>query len=114
MCVFLDRTIIMSTHHLDEAEVLSDRITFLDKGGLKCCGSPFYLKEKLGQGYKLTLTKKVFILAGLQHEIKKHEIIMEILYDLFKHSLWSDNPYFPSRRLVPVLLVNILALTNVE
>ncbi|KAM4558332.1 uncharacterized protein abca12 [Odontesthes bonariensis] len=54
-----DRTIIMSTHHLDEAEVLSDRIAFLEKGGLKCCGSPFYLKEKLGQGYKLTLTKKI-------------------------------------------------------
>uniref|UniRef100_A0A673B3D3 ATP-binding cassette, sub-family A (ABC1), member 12 n=1 Tax=Sphaeramia orbicularis TaxID=375764 RepID=A0A673B3D3_9TELE len=54
------RTIIMSTHHLDEAEVLSDRIAFLEKGGLKCCGSPFYLKDKLGQGYKLTITKKVF------------------------------------------------------
>lgn len=49
----------MSTHHLDEAEVLSDRVAFLERGGLKCCGSPFYLKEKLGQGYKLTLTKKV-------------------------------------------------------
>uniref|UniRef100_A0A3Q1F1V9 ATP-binding cassette, sub-family A (ABC1), member 12 n=1 Tax=Acanthochromis polyacanthus TaxID=80966 RepID=A0A3Q1F1V9_9TELE len=53
------RTIIMSTHHLDEAEVLSDRIAFLESGGLKCCGSPFYLKDKLGQGYKLTLTKKI-------------------------------------------------------
>ncbi|CAN9497876.1 unnamed protein product [Ophioblennius macclurei] len=53
------RTIIMSTHHLDEAEVLSDRIAFLERGGLKCCGSPFYLKDKLGQGYKLTLTKKM-------------------------------------------------------
>ncbi|XP_078117793.1 uncharacterized protein abca12 isoform X2 [Sander vitreus] len=52
------RTVIMSTHHLDEAEVLSDRIAFLERGGLKCCGSPFYLKDKLGQGYKLTLTKK--------------------------------------------------------
>ncbi|KAJ0005860.1 hypothetical protein NQD34_015754 [Periophthalmus magnuspinnatus] len=52
------RTIIMSTHHLDEAEVLSDRIAFLEGGGLKCCGSPFYLKDQLGQGYKLTLTKK--------------------------------------------------------
>lgn len=49
----------MSTHHLDEAEVLSDRVAFLEMGGLKCCGSPFYLKDKLGQGYKLTLTKKV-------------------------------------------------------
>ncbi|MCI4378826.1 hypothetical protein PGIGA_G00219950 [Pangasianodon gigas] len=54
-----DRTIILSTHHLDEAEVLSDRIAFLERGGLKCCGSPFYLKDKLARGYKLTLTKKV-------------------------------------------------------
>uniref|UniRef100_K7GAL1 ATP binding cassette subfamily A member 12 n=1 Tax=Pelodiscus sinensis TaxID=13735 RepID=K7GAL1_PELSI len=52
------RTIILSTHHLDEAEVLSDRIAFLEQGGLKCCGSPFYLKETFGDGYHLTLTKK--------------------------------------------------------
>uniref|UniRef100_A0A8C9WNN1 ATP-binding cassette, sub-family A (ABC1), member 12 n=1 Tax=Scleropages formosus TaxID=113540 RepID=A0A8C9WNN1_SCLFO len=45
-----ERTIILSTHHLDEAEVLSDRIAFLERGGLKCCGSPFYLKDKLA-GY---------------------------------------------------------------
>lgn len=59
VCILSDRTIIMSTHHLDEAEVLSDRVAFLENGGLKCCGSPFYLKDKLSQGYKLTLTKKV-------------------------------------------------------
>ncbi|XP_069053189.1 uncharacterized protein abca12 isoform X2 [Lepisosteus oculatus] len=53
-----ERTIILSTHHLDEAEVLSDRIAFLERGGLKCCGSPFFLKDKLGKGYSLTLTKK--------------------------------------------------------
>ncbi|XP_008589246.1 PREDICTED: ATP-binding cassette sub-family A member 12 [Galeopterus variegatus] len=52
------RTIILSTHHLDEAEVLSDRIAFLEHGGLRCCGSPFYLKEVFGDGYHLTLTKK--------------------------------------------------------
>uniref|UniRef100_A0A8C8DMQ6 ATP-binding cassette, sub-family A (ABC1), member 12 n=1 Tax=Oryzias sinensis TaxID=183150 RepID=A0A8C8DMQ6_9TELE len=66
------RTIIMSTHHLDEAEVLSDRIAFLEIGGLKCCGSPFYLKEKLGQGYKLTLTKKVIILTCKAAFIQSH------------------------------------------
>ncbi|XP_078536724.1 glucosylceramide transporter ABCA12 [Lissotriton helveticus] len=53
-----EKTIILSTHHLDEAEVLSDRIAFLENGGLKCCGSPFFLKEKFGEGYHLTLTKK--------------------------------------------------------
>uniref|UniRef100_A0A8C4Y5B1 ATP binding cassette subfamily A member 12 n=1 Tax=Gopherus evgoodei TaxID=1825980 RepID=A0A8C4Y5B1_9SAUR len=52
------RTIILSTHHLDEAGVLSDRIAFLEHGGLKCCGSPFYLKETFGDGYHLTLTKE--------------------------------------------------------
>uniref|UniRef100_G3U7M5 ATP binding cassette subfamily A member 12 n=1 Tax=Loxodonta africana TaxID=9785 RepID=G3U7M5_LOXAF len=52
------RTIILSTHHLDEAEVLSDRIAFLEQGGLRCCGSPFYLKEAFGDGYHLTITKK--------------------------------------------------------
>ncbi|XP_012411009.1 glucosylceramide transporter ABCA12 [Trichechus manatus latirostris] len=52
------RTIILSTHHLDEAEVLSDRIAFLEQGGLRCCGSPFYLKEAFGDGYHLTLTKR--------------------------------------------------------
>lgn len=56
--LFSGRTIILSTHHLDEAEVLSDRIAFLEHGGLKCCGSPFYLKETFGSGYHLTLTKR--------------------------------------------------------
>ncbi|XP_075141496.1 glucosylceramide transporter ABCA12, partial [Leptodactylus fuscus] len=53
-----DKTIILSTHHLDEAEVLSDRIAFLERGGLKCCGTPRFLKERFGSGYHLTLTKK--------------------------------------------------------
>lgn len=55
----IDKTIILSTHHLDEAEVLSDRIAFLEKGGLRCSGTPRFLKEKFGSGYHLTLTKKV-------------------------------------------------------
>lgn len=66
MCVCSDRTIILSTHHLDEAEVLSDRIAFLERGGLKCCGSPYYLKDKLSHGYKLMLTKKVLICTALK------------------------------------------------
>uniref|UniRef100_A0A8C4J5C8 ATP binding cassette subfamily A member 13 n=1 Tax=Dromaius novaehollandiae TaxID=8790 RepID=A0A8C4J5C8_DRONO len=33
-------TLIFTTHHLDEAEVLSDRIAILQHGQLRCCGSP--------------------------------------------------------------------------
>ncbi|XP_075922320.1 uncharacterized protein LOC116941141 isoform X1 [Petromyzon marinus] len=58
------RTIILSTHHLDEAEVLSDRIAVLEHGKLRCCGSPQYLKEIYGQGLTLTLTKKSVTLGS--------------------------------------------------
>lgn len=69
-----DRTIILSTHHLDEAEVLSDRIALLERGGLKCCGSPFYLKDKLAQGYNLTLTKKVLMSLIIRHSKKNSTV----------------------------------------
>ncbi|XP_043857076.1 ATP-binding cassette sub-family A member 13 [Dromiciops gliroides] len=56
------RTLIFTTHHLDEAEVLSDRIAILQHGQLRCSGSPSSLKEAYGHGLTLTLTKQPFIL----------------------------------------------------
>ncbi|XP_077992841.1 ATP-binding cassette sub-family A member 2-like [Glandiceps talaboti] len=53
-----DRTILLSTHHMDEASLLGDRIAILSNGQLKCCGSPQYLKSNLGDGYRLTLVKQ--------------------------------------------------------
>uniref|UniRef100_A0A8C4WZM9 ATP-binding cassette, sub-family A (ABC1), member 12 n=1 Tax=Eptatretus burgeri TaxID=7764 RepID=A0A8C4WZM9_EPTBU len=53
------RTIILSTHHLDEAEVLSDRITVLKQGCLKYCGTLLELKEEYGQGSMLSLAKQI-------------------------------------------------------
>ncbi|XP_070186023.1 uncharacterized protein [Littorina saxatilis] len=49
------RTILMSTHHLDEADMLSDRILIMHTGRLLTIGSPAFLKDQLGGGYKLTL-----------------------------------------------------------
>lgn len=65
----------MSTHHLDEAEVLSDRIAFLERGGLKCCGSPLHLKDKLGHGYNLTLSRKVFIITDTASKHNKNTLL---------------------------------------
>uniref|UniRef100_A0A3Q2D7Z4 P-type phospholipid transporter n=1 Tax=Cyprinodon variegatus TaxID=28743 RepID=A0A3Q2D7Z4_CYPVA len=53
-----DRTIILSTHYMDEAELLGDRIAIISKGKLCCCGSPLFLKSKLGSGYYLTVVKR--------------------------------------------------------
>lgn len=45
----------MSTHHLDEADTLSDRILIMHMGRLLSVGSPSFLKDQLGGGYKLTM-----------------------------------------------------------
>ncbi|XP_075981913.1 lipid droplet defective isoform X2 [Anticarsia gemmatalis] len=50
-----DRTILMTTHHLDEAELLSDQIVIMHKGQIHTSGSPIEIKRTLGNGYKLTV-----------------------------------------------------------
>jgi len=52
------RTILLSTHHMDEADMLGDRIAIISHGQLQCCGSSTYLKNTLGEGYHLRLVKK--------------------------------------------------------
>lgn len=45
------RAIILTTHSMEEADVLSDRITIMAKGQLRCIGTSLYLKSKFGAGY---------------------------------------------------------------
>lgn len=43
------RTMLLSTHYMDEADVLGDRIVIMAEGVIKCCGSPMFLKKVFGQ-----------------------------------------------------------------
>lgn len=45
------RTILLTTHFLDEADVLSDHIAILSKGVLKAEGTAVELKQRLGGGF---------------------------------------------------------------
>ena len=49
------RTIVLSTHHLDEADLLSDRLAIISSGELQCVGTTMYLKRKYGEGYNLII-----------------------------------------------------------
>uniref|UniRef100_A0AAY4A5Y8 P-type phospholipid transporter n=1 Tax=Denticeps clupeoides TaxID=299321 RepID=A0AAY4A5Y8_9TELE len=51
------RTIILSTHHMDEADILGDRIAIISNGRMCCCGSSLFLKKCFGSGYYLTLVR---------------------------------------------------------
>ncbi|XP_075215103.1 phospholipid-transporting ATPase ABCA3-like [Lycorma delicatula] len=50
-----NRTIIITTHFMEEAEVLGDRIAIMDHGRICCYGTTIYLKNVYGAGYYLTL-----------------------------------------------------------
>ncbi|KAK4877002.1 hypothetical protein RN001_009508 [Aquatica leii] len=52
-----DRTILLTTHFMDEADLLGDRIAIMSNGKLECSGSSFFLKKKYGAGYHLILDK---------------------------------------------------------
>ncbi|KAL2824061.1 P-loop containing nucleoside triphosphate hydrolase protein [Aspergillus cavernicola] len=47
------RTIVLTTHFLDEAGLLADHIAILSKGALKADGSSVELKNQLGSGYRI-------------------------------------------------------------
>ncbi|XP_019867946.2 phospholipid-transporting ATPase ABCA3-like [Aethina tumida] len=51
------RTMLLTTHFMDEADLLGDRIAIMARGELQCCGSSFFLKKKYGAGYHLIMDK---------------------------------------------------------
>uniref|UniRef100_A0A8C9ZJT8 ATP-binding cassette sub-family A member 5-like n=1 Tax=Sander lucioperca TaxID=283035 RepID=A0A8C9ZJT8_SANLU len=50
------RVIVLSTHYMDEADILADRKAVISQGQLKCVGSSLYLKTKCGVGYHLRMS----------------------------------------------------------
>lgn len=45
----------MTTHAMEEAELLSDKLIVLNHGQLKCSGTPLQLKNMLGKGYRVSM-----------------------------------------------------------
>ncbi|KAI8936079.1 hypothetical protein NX059_007578 [Plenodomus lindquistii] len=52
-----DRTFLLTTHFLDEADVLADQIAILSRGVLKTIGTSVQLKHEVGAGYHVTYPK---------------------------------------------------------
>jgi len=43
------RTVVLSTHFMDEADLLGDRIAIMAAGVIRCCGTSLFLKNKYGE-----------------------------------------------------------------
>ena len=52
------RALVLTTHYMDEADALGDRIAIMSTGRLCCIGSPLFLKARFGLGYTLTAVRK--------------------------------------------------------
>lgn len=50
-----DHVTVLSTHFMDEADILADRKAVISHGMLKCLGSSLFLKSKWGVGYNLSM-----------------------------------------------------------
>lgn len=55
-----DRIIILTTHNMDEADLLGDRIAIMSNGRIACLGGPMFLKNRYGSGFKLEIKKQDF------------------------------------------------------
>ncbi|KRX07798.1 P-loop containing nucleoside triphosphate hydrolase [Pseudocohnilembus persalinus] len=56
-CKQENRTIVLTTHHLEEAEELADRIGIMSRGKLLTVGTSDFIKKKFGIGYQLMLNR---------------------------------------------------------
>ncbi|WIA19835.1 hypothetical protein OEZ85_005742 [Tetradesmus obliquus] len=50
------RAIVLTTHSMEEADILGDRIAIMARGRLRAIGSSIRLKQKFGAGYQVSVT----------------------------------------------------------
>jgi ABC-type multidrug transport system ATPase subunit len=63
------RVVILTTHAMEEADALSDRIAVVSHGSLKCIGTGLYLKNKYGDGYRLSIVVEKDDVEFMRNEI---------------------------------------------
>ncbi|KAF7819038.1 ABC transporter A family member 1 isoform X1 [Senna tora] len=66
------RIILLTTHSMDEADELGDRIAIMANGSLKCSGSSLFLKHHYGVGYTLTLVKSAPTASVASDIVRRH------------------------------------------
>ncbi|MFX1572708.1 MAG: ABC transporter ATP-binding protein [Promethearchaeota archaeon] len=77
-----DKTIFLTTHYMDEADILSDRLAIIDHGKIIAEGTPEHLKETIGKGDLLSLKiegEKEKLLQSID-ELKKTDYIIDVFY----------------------------------
>uniref|UniRef100_A0A8C5GPN1 ATP binding cassette subfamily A member 5 n=1 Tax=Gouania willdenowi TaxID=441366 RepID=A0A8C5GPN1_GOUWI len=80
------RGAVLTTHYMEEAEAVCDRVAIMVSGQLRCIGSIQHLKGKYGRGYSLEV-KLRGELTGLQQVALLHKEILRI----FPHAVRQES-----------------------
>lgn len=64
------KTVILTTHYLEEAEMLADRVGIMDHGKIIVEGSPAEIIERMGKGRKLVLEYSEALFKHLTEVLK--------------------------------------------
>ncbi len=49
------RAIVLTTHSMEEADILGDRIAIIARGRMRCIGTSTHLKQTHGKGYRISV-----------------------------------------------------------
>ncbi|KAL3211598.1 hypothetical protein MRX96_052003 [Rhipicephalus microplus] len=77
------RTLLLSSHDMEEADAIADQIVMMASGTVICSGSTAFLKKACGVGYKLTLTK-------VPHAFNLHSV-MSIIHETTPEAAVDDD-----------------------
>ena len=95
------KIIILTTHYMEEASVLGNRIGIISDGKMKCIGSPLFLIERFGKYMTINISKEEDAvneniinymnskIEDIQYEVLSEEIIFRI-----PKSNYGERDYF--------------------
>ena len=66
------RIIVLTTHAMEEAETLGDRIGIMSRGRLLCLGSSLHLKSQYGSGYTVDVACPPEVAGAIHGVVQQH------------------------------------------
>ena len=93
------RIIILTTHYMEEASVLGNRIGIINSGEMKCIGTPLFLIERFGKYMSLNITKEsdannddiIEFVSSKVNDVDYEVLSEEILFRIPKSSYSNEN-----------------------
>ncbi len=102
-------TIVLTTHYMDEAQVLCDEIAIMDAGNIIAQGSPETLLRKQYDGLiiELPLTDLTGDLSGIEHTIYETIGIVEVITTDVNASLQQLSPHVSNLNQIKIRQPNL-------